>query len=295
MGEIKVGEQTVQKKSALTTTAIILLVLGIIVGLAIGWVAKPSPPQVSPSELCAIPKSKFTNPPPPNQTVTIIYGFDANYPPFTYVLPNGTAAGFDVDVMKWIANKYNWTLVFKPWDWSTIVTALVNGDLDVIMSGMTITAQRSQQVWFSIPYYSYIHELVTRSDVNMTMEQILNSGKPIAVELGATSDEWATRLLQEGYNFQKLGLDSYTAATEAVLKGTAIAMITDSAFFEPYVRTHPDAASKLRVVSTLGAYESYAVATRPGDLWLRNQINSALSELMGSPMWDQLLEKWNLK
>lgn len=282
------------KKTSGNAMLAVMLVVGILIGAAIAWIAKPTP-SVSPQEICAIPKSKFTNPPPPGQNVTLIYGFDANYPPFTFVLPNGTAAGFDVDVVKLIAAKYNWTIIYKPWDWSTIVTALVNGDIDFIMSGMTITAERSQKVWFSLPYYSYIHELVTRTDVNMTADQILNSGQPIAVELGATSDQWADKLLAKGYHFQKLGLDSYTAATEAVLNGRAIAMITDSAFFEPYLKANPSAASKLKVVTTLGGYESYAIATRPGDFWLRNQINAALAELMSSPTWDQLLEKWNLK
>lgn len=273
------------------------LVIGLIVGAAVGWFAKPAPEVKCPTaeELCAYPKGKFTDPLPEGKEVVVVHGFDANYPPFTFVTPEGKAAGFDVDVVDWMAKKYGWKVVHKPWDWSTIVTALEKGDLDIIASGMTINAERCKKIWFSIPYYSYIHQLVTRSDVKMSAEEILNSGEYIAVQLGSTADEWADRLLAAGYNFKKLGLDSYVAAIEAVLNGRAIACITDSAFFGPYQKSHPEVADKLKVVTTFGAPECYGIATRPEDKWLRDKINEALSELMHSPEWDKLLEKWKLK
>ncbi|RLG85611.1 MAG: hypothetical protein DRO15_07275 [Thermoprotei archaeon] len=271
---------------------VIGLIIGLAVGIAAGWFIKPTP---APTALCAYPRGKFTEPPPPGQEVVIVHGFDANYPPFTVVLPNGTPAGFDIDVMKWIANKYGWKIVFKPWDWATIVTALEKGDLDIIASGMTFNAERSKKIWFSVPYYSYIHEIIVRADETRSVEEILNSGEYIAVQLGSTADKWADRLLNKGYNFQKLGLDSYVAALEALLDGRAVACITDSAFFNPYIKQHPEIADKVKVLTTLGAPEVYAIATRPEDKWLRDKINEALEELMHSPKWDELLEKWGLK
>ena len=270
----------------------IAVIVALLVGGAIGYAIKPSAPAGVEG---GIPPGKFATPPPEGTEVVIIHGFDANYPPFTEVLPNGTAVGFDVDVMDWMAKKYGWKVIHKPWDWSTIVTALTEGDIDVIASGMTITPERaSEKVWFSIPYYTYVHQLVTLADNDMTMEEILNSGEYIACQLGATSEDWANKLLAQGYNFKKLALDSYPAATEAVLQGRAIAFITDSAFFTPYLKEHPDLAPKFRIVSTIGGVEAYGIATRPGDFWLRQKINEALHELMGSPLWDELLKKWNL-
>ncbi len=268
-----------------------ILVVGILVGVAVSLGLK-STENTPPT--CLYTMGKFSKK-PADVTVTIVMGFDANYPPFTFVLPNGTPAGFDIDVMKAIAAKYGWKIVFKPWDWSTIIVALEKGDIDVIASGMSITAARSEKIWFSIPYYFYVHELVTPSNNNMGFEEILNSGKYIAVQRGSTAEEWADRLLEEGYNFKKLALDSYVAAVEAVLNGRAIAVITDSAFLDPYLKNHPDAASRLRVVTTIGAPVGYGIATRPEDKWLRDSINKALEELMNSPLWDQLLEKWDLK
>jgi len=38
----------------------------------------------------------------------------------------------------------------------------------------------------------------------------------------------------------------------------------------------------------------YAYATRPGDFGLRNALNHALAELMASPEWDAMKEKWGI-
>ena len=276
-----------------TTALAIILIIGIAVGFTAGWFLRNYLGETSKTTTL---KGKFSQPPPLGKEVVIVLGFDASYPPFTYINERGEAEGFDIDVMKWIAKKYDWRLVFKPWDWSTIVTALENGDIDVIASGMTITPERaSRKIWFSIPYYSYIHEIVVRADDNRSLEEILNSGQPIAVQIGSTAEKWADKLLKKGYRFRKLCLGSYVEALEALLDGRAVGYITDSAFLNPYLSKNPELKTKIKVLATLGASEAYGIATRPEDVWLREKINEALSELMNSPEWNELLRKWHLE
>lgn len=219
---------------------------------------------------------------------------DAAYPPFTQIDPSGKAVGFDVDVVELIANKYGWQVEHKPWEWAAIITAVQAGDLDFVASGMTHTAKRAEVVWFSVPYYSYIHELMALATDTRSRDDILNSGGFIACQTGATSDEWATKLLAKGYKFQKLGLDSYELAFKAVTDGRAVAVISDSAFTGPYFKSQPDAAAKFRIVSTIGGDATYGYATRPADFGLRNAINHALEDLMGTTDWQDLRDKWSV-
>jgi polar amino acid transport system substrate-binding protein len=238
------------------------------------------------------PKAKWAETPPSGST--IIHGMDAAYPPFTEIDPSGKAIGFDVDVVDIIANKYGWKIEHKPWDWSAIITAVQSGDLDFVASGMSATAARSEIVWFSVPYYSYIHQLLALATDTRSRDDILNSGEFVACQTGATSDEWATKLLAAGYKFQKLGLDSYELAFMAVLDGRAVAVISDSAFTGPYFKTQPDVAMKFRIVSTIGGDSAYGYATRPADYGLRNAINHALEDIMGSTDWQTLRDKWSV-
>lgn len=290
-------KRRISRRKAVSTAAKVAgsAVAGLVVGGVAGYVLKPEAPPVEKTVTTTVkPKGKFTEPPAPGAEVVIIHGFDAAYPPFTEVTPTGEAQGFDVDVVKWIANKYGWKVVPKPWDWATIVTALVEGDIDIIASGMTHTAARAEKVWYSIPYYVYYHHLLVLKDETRTMEEILNSGEYISCQLGATSDEWAEKLIKEGYRFKKLALDSYALAFEAVLDKRAIGVISDSAFTEPYFKKKPEIAAKFRDVGRLGGISTYAIATRPEDYWLRNMINHALRELMDSPLWNELQGKWGL-
>jgi len=258
---------------------------GLVVGAAAGSMAAPliSPPP---------PKAKFAD--MPGAGTKVIHGMDAAYPPFTEIDPTGKAVGFDIDVVEWIAKKYGWQVEHKPWEWGAIITAVLAGDLDFVASGMTHTAARAEKVWFSLSYYSYIHQLLVPAAETRTKEEVLNSGGYIAVQLGATSDEWAGKLLQKGYNFQKLGLDSYELAFKAVLDGRAVGVISDSAFTGPYFKKQPDVAAKFRVLSTIGGDATYGYPARPGDYGLRNAINQALEEIMASTDWQDLKDKWGI-
>mgnify|MGYP001148757278 CR=1 FL=1 len=141
-----------------------------------------------------------------------------------------------------------------------------------------------------LPY----HHILALAEEKRSMNEILNSGEYISCQLGATADEWAEKLLAQGNNFKKLALDSYALAFEAVTDKRAVAVISDSAFTHPYFAENPEMAAKFKELGTIGGIETYAIATRPEDNWLRNQINHALRELMDSPMWDQLKTKWSV-
>jgi len=257
-------------------------------GLVIGAVAgSMAAPLVSPP-----PKAKFAE--TPGSGTKVIHGMDAAYPPFTEIDPTGKAVGFEIDVLDWIANKYGWEVEHKPWEWGAIITALLAGDLDFVASGMTHTAARAEKVWFTIPYYTYIHQLLVLATETRTRDEVLNSGEYIAVQLGATSDSWAEELLKKGYKFQKLGLDSYELAFRAVLDGRAVGVISDSAFTVPFFKKEPEMGATFKQLSTIGGDFAYAYATRVEDYGLRNAFNHALEEIMALPLWNDLKDKWQI-
>ena len=48
----------------------------------------------------------------PKQKV-LVMGTSADFPPFEYVAENGTIIGFDIDIAKYIANKWGYKLEIK--------------------------------------------------------------------------------------------------------------------------------------------------------------------------------------
>ena len=65
-----------------------------------------------------------------------INGFDAAYPPFTFVDKGGTSAGFDIDSINWIAKEMGFKVKHRPTDWAAIVPSLKAKKIDLIASGM---------------------------------------------------------------------------------------------------------------------------------------------------------------
>ena len=49
-----------------------------------------------------------------------INGFDAAYPPFSFVDKNGKPSGFDIDSINWIAKEMGFKVKHRPTDWAFV-------------------------------------------------------------------------------------------------------------------------------------------------------------------------------
>ena len=96
----------------------------------------------------------------------IKFGTDPTYPPFEEETTDGSYEGFDIDIMDAIAAKfsaeYNGTFVVTvvESDWDPIIPNLNNDEFEVILSAMTITAEREEAVDFTRAYYASIQGVV---------------------------------------------------------------------------------------------------------------------------------------
>lgn len=63
------------------------------------------------------------------------------------------AYGYDVMMAKKIAEALGQNVQIVKLDWDSLIPAVMSGDVDCVIAGQSITAERSQQVAFSDPYY----------------------------------------------------------------------------------------------------------------------------------------------
>ncbi len=88
----------------------------------------------------------------------------SSFVPWAMQDKSGKYIGFEVDVARKLAEDFGLELELLPTRWSGIVPALLSGKFDVIISGLSVTPERSLRVNFTIPYdYTYI-EAVGRKD-----------------------------------------------------------------------------------------------------------------------------------
>lgn len=66
---------------------------------------------------------------------------------------NSYAYGYDVMMAKLVAEKAGKDLEIVKLDWDSLVPAVISGDVDCVIAGQSITAERAEVVDFSTPYY----------------------------------------------------------------------------------------------------------------------------------------------
>ena len=66
--------------------------------------------------------------------------------------PGSFANGYDVMIAKKICEANGWELVVKRSDWDSLVPGVVTGELDAVIAGQSMTAERAEVVDFAGPY-----------------------------------------------------------------------------------------------------------------------------------------------
>lgn len=87
-----------------------------------------------------------------NKSGTLVVATEAEFPPFEYI-SGGEVAGFDMDIMKLVADKLDMNIKFVDVEFDSIVTGVKAGTYHVGAAGLTITDERKDIVNFSDAYY----------------------------------------------------------------------------------------------------------------------------------------------
>ena len=87
-----------------------------------------------------------------NTLETLTVGMMSGYPPFMTINPTGDFEGFDVDVAQEIARKLNKKLVIKDMSLASLLLALQQNKIDLVLSGLSITKIRQEKMAM-IHYY----------------------------------------------------------------------------------------------------------------------------------------------
>jgi len=228
---------------------------------------------------------------------TLVVGMEAGYAPFNWTIDkagafdgavpifgtNNYADGYDVMIAQLIAAELNMTLVIKAIEWEGLIPSLVTSEeIDLIIAGMSPTAERAQTVAFTNEYYQSTHVIVLRSDSVFADATSINdfSGADVVAQLGTIYDELVVQLT--GANHKNPLGDVPTIIT-AINQGTYDLTILELPVAQAVVETNPE-LTYIVFEDGLGFDVSYedsavAIALRQGELELLNAINAILANL----------------
>ena len=94
-------------------------------------------------------------------------GVEGAYPPFSEKLPDGTLAGFDIDIAMALCAAMNVECTLVEQDWDGIIPGLMAKKFDAIIASMSITPERAKVVDFTGKYYQTPAKFVTKKGVEV--------------------------------------------------------------------------------------------------------------------------------
>jgi polar amino acid transport system substrate-binding protein len=229
----------------------------------------------------------------PAQERTYIVGIDGQYQPFSYIDANGTAQGFDVDSMRWIAEKKGMKITFQPTAWDGIIPALLAKKIDLIYAGMTITPERAEQVNFSTPYWEVNQDVVARDDSNLTLDEVKEGKAVIGTQSGCTAAIWVDKNLISTGKMPQGNLRLYDNTPLAVDDLSAGRI--DAVMYDDLVLKDIIANKSIKRIGNIETKEEFGIAVRKDDPELLATINDGLARLKADPYWQELIVKYKMK
>ena len=217
----------------------------------------------------------------------IVFGTNAEFPPFEYISTNGVIDGYDgIDMA--IASKIGEIsgkdVEIANMEFDSLLVAIQNGQIDAAIAGMTATEERAKTVDFSTPYYTATQVMVVKegSDIKTAADM---EGKAIAVVQGYTGE---TVVQDLGYKYE-----AFKKGTECILElvnGKCDVVVIDSATAKDFVGDNEG----LVIVEDPNAFESeeYAIAVKKGNTELLNTINEAIEKMLADGTISEFAAKY---
>jgi polar amino acid transport system substrate-binding protein len=211
---------------------------------------------------------------------------DATWYPFEFVDENTKAiTGFDIDLMKAIADKEGIQVEFKNVAWEALLAGIAQCQYDVAISSISITEERKPNMLFSDPYYTIGQQVVVAVDNTTIKSKDDLSGKKVGAQISTTGAIEVGKISgAELVNFDTIGL-----AFQALMNGSVDAVVADNALVMGYVNKYSD---KLKTAGDPFTGESIGIAVCKTKPDLLKKINDGLAKVKAENLIDTLNTKW---
>lgn len=202
---------------------------------------------------------------------------DVPYGVMEYFDEQGNIVGIDADLAKAISAELGVKVELIDYEWDNIFVDVKSGAIDVALTSMTITDERSQEMLFSIPYFNAGQTIIVRADDDSITAPEDLSGKKIGAQIETTSLEEAKKYTSEDLVVSYESLDEVEGSVGVITSlenGEIDAIIADYIAAADIIKNNKG----LKIAIDPFTQEFYGIPTKLGNEDLMNAINDILRE-----------------
>lgn len=213
------------------------------------------------------------------------------YKPFQFTNDNGDVVGFDVDMLKLLADDLGVKEKVVSMDWNQITSGAVFAahKCDIAMGGATITDQRKKALLFSDPYFNATQALLVKKGSGIKSLADLK-GKRLGIQTDTTGAVYAEKHADQ-YGYTTVVFDDLALETTAVSAGSVAASIGDNAPLLQYAKENPGTT----VAAEFDTGEQYGfIAQKDNDnaQTLIDRLNKDMAKARNDGKYDHIYKKW---
>ena len=220
---------------------------------------------------------------------TLRVGVSPDYAPLIFE-QDGRIVGIEADNAQTVGEIIGRKVEFAKMPFEKLIPALLAGDIDVIMSGLSVTGARSEQVLFTESFMLVGQMAIMHRDKITRFAQpwaVYRAGVRVGVEPGTTGASYAERELKEA----EIIFFQDSAAAFTGLREDKIDLYIHDAPTSWQLATSSENSDLISLYSAM-TEEMLAWAVRPGDQALAIDLNRALSVMKSNGTLQYILNRW---
>lgn len=220
-----------------------------------------------------------------NRELTV--GSSATYAPFAFENKDKQIVGFDIDIINAIAKQQGLKIKIVNTPFTGIFGALNNGDVDLVISGVTINDKRKQSYDFTPPYFAARQLIALPKNSKVASLKDL-AGKKIAVVSASTADDIASR--EFGKTSPDIRRFESTPLIISELAGGGVdAAMGDNGVIAYRVSQNPE----LKTLDDKSfPEEGFGIVVKKGDKALLDKLSAGLAAIRADGSYVTIYKKW---